>query len=105
MDASSDQCRADAEGLRLTFFIVNLWLVWSVAFFGLSLLLASRALRRDKSVVSAGGDSRWYDVTSPLGLGLGLGEAGGADGINAPLLLATEGSEKEDQSSSSTYVL
>ena len=103
MDASSDQCRADAEGLRLTFFIVNLWLVWSVAFFGLSLLLASRALRRNKSVVSAGGDSRWFDVTSPLGLG--LAEAGGADGINAPLLLASEGPEKEDQSSSSTYVL
>ncbi|KAJ1421933.1 major facilitator superfamily domain-containing protein [Ochromonadaceae sp. CCMP2298] len=34
--ATSDACRDDASGLRLTMFLVNLWLLWCVFFFALA---------------------------------------------------------------------
>mmetsp|Transcript_28435 Transcript_28435/g.47770 ORF Transcript_28435/g.47770 Transcript_28435/m.47770 type:complete len:737 (-) Transcript_28435:794-3004(-) len=34
--ATSDECRDDAPGLRLTILLVNLWLIWCVVFFALA---------------------------------------------------------------------
>ena len=69
VDASSSQCRQDGEGLRLTFFLVTLWLAWTVVFFGLALLLAGRTLRRNKRQVNSfgfgGGDSRLLLLGGP----------------------------------------
>jgi hypothetical protein len=33
--ATSDACRDDAEGLRTTILLVDIWLLWCVFFFGL----------------------------------------------------------------------
>lgn len=37
--ATSDECRDDASGLRLTILMVDLWLLWCVFFFGLAWFL------------------------------------------------------------------
>eukprot|EP01032_Pedospumella_encystans_P019235 gene19235-21875_t len=37
--ATSDSCRDDAEGLRITILAVSLWLLWCVFFFGLAWFL------------------------------------------------------------------
>lgn len=34
--ATSDACRDDAAGLRMTILLVDLWLLWCVLFFGLA---------------------------------------------------------------------
>jgi MFS family permease len=39
---TSDNCRDDGEGLRLTFLIVSLWLCWCVLFFGIAWAYALR---------------------------------------------------------------
>ncbi len=40
--ASSDSCRDDKSGIRLTMFVVCLWLLWTVMFFGISLFMTIR---------------------------------------------------------------
>jgi MFS family permease len=34
--STSDECRDDAEGLRLTMLLISLWLIWCIIFFGSS---------------------------------------------------------------------
>jgi hypothetical protein len=46
VDAASDQCRADSQGLRWVFFLITLWLVWTVLFNGLAFCLAVGGVRR-----------------------------------------------------------
>ena len=40
VDASSDQCREDAPGLRLTMLIVCSWFLWCIVCFGLARFIA-----------------------------------------------------------------
>ena len=48
VDASSDECRADNEGLRLTMLLITLWLGWCILFFSLARYIASNdKLRND----------------------------------------------------------
>ena len=72
--------------------IVSLWLFWALVFFGLALLLASRALRQNKNEVNEDHDSRWYDYASLSGADVDPGALilsitdNSQDVLNEPLL-------------------
>ena len=49
VDAASDACREDNEGLRLTMLIITLWLGWCIVCFALARLIASSKRYRNDS--------------------------------------------------------
>jgi predicted MFS family arabinose efflux permease len=49
VDAASDECREDNEGLRLTMLIITFWLGWCILFFALARLIASSKRFRNDS--------------------------------------------------------
>ena len=50
--ATSESCRNDAEGLRLTIFLISMWFVWTILFYALTLYLNAKDIHSFSSLYS-----------------------------------------------------
>ena len=57
--STSDNCRDDAHGIRLTMLIISLWLIWCSVFYGLSTFSSWKELQKK---VKGSGDGGVYQT-------------------------------------------